>query len=157
MTTNLTLDLSSIRSTLTRSQHTLNPHFSTSSRCTDIVTTRPARRLSPQKSAHIPTRPQIRSSKTESIRHPWSPYVPSPLRRDSSGSSPYPPFSPQTACVAALPNCLHNPLLCALAFTGHFCRWIHPPGRRPRFEATSPALFADPSGTSTQRFGVRTA
>src|SRR5258706_7967125 len=29
--------------------------------------------------------------------------------------------------LAALPNCLHNPLPCALAVTSHSRRWVHPP------------------------------
>ena len=87
------------------------------------------------------SRPQIGSSKILPIQHPWGPLMPSPLRRDSPWLFSSSSMFTSDRSVAALPNCLHNPLLCALAFTGHFCKWTHPPGSRPRFEATSPALY----------------
>ncbi len=62
----------------------------------DADTTHPNAAPVPPESAK--SRPQIRSSKIQPIRHPWSPIVPSPLRRYSS--RPFCPsslFTSQTA------------------------------------------------------------
>src|SRR5258706_7735548 len=63
------------------------------------------------------SRPQIRSSKIQPIRHPWSPIVPSPLRRYSS--RPFCPSSLTNRDFGCSAKFLHNPFPCALAFTGH--------------------------------------
>src|SRR5258706_81390 len=63
------------------------PHFSTSRGCR-YHPSNPAP-VPPQKRAQIPTSNSL--FQIQPIRHPWSPTVPSPLRRDSSG-----PFCPSS-------------------------------------------------------------
>ena len=87
------LDLSSIRSTLTRLQHTLNPHFSTSRGCR-YHPPNPSP-MPPEKRAH----PDLKLALPKSCPYSTLGAHPYPLRYAGihPGSSPHPPYSPQTA------------------------------------------------------------
>ena len=130
--------------------------------------THPTRRLSPPTRMALKSRRQIRSTKNQPIRHPWSRIVLSPLCSDSSRPFCASSFISRAAFVYStkLPP---QPLLCAFDFTGHFFRrrtlQCDAPGlellhrrRTPLCSSTlNKTSFAGLSGTSTQRLGVRTA
>ena len=158
--------LSSIRSTLTclfLFPNTLSIH--TLAHPEDADATHPTRRLSSPPRIALKSRGQIRSTNNQPTRHPGSPIVPSPLCSDSSRL-----FCPSSftsrAAFGYSTNCLHNPLLSALDFTGNFFRrctlQCDAPGlkllhrrRTPLYSSTlNKAIFAGLSGTRAQRFRV---
>ena len=156
--------LSSVRPTLTRLFLFPNtPSIRTLALPEDADATHSTRRLSPPPRIALKSRRQIRSTKNQPIRHPWSPIVLSPSCSDSSR-----PFCPSSfisrAAFGYSTKLPPQPLLCALNFAGNsFRRCIiqrDAPGLKLLHQRLMPlcsstlnkTIFAGLSGTSAQGF-----